>query len=79
MARRNRNKYAALAAARRGNWAAAVQHDHLDLLDEAMLTDVFNMARRHPRSDERDQAMDVLRDELKRREIDAAHALEMGR
>lgn len=76
---RNRNIYAALAAARRGDWANVVAPDNLDLLDEQMLLNVISMAQRRPRSGERDEAITVLRDELERRRIDAAHAMEMGR
>lgn len=80
MPRRNRNIYAALAAARRGDWAAVMQPDNLDLLDERMLNQVLGQARNHPdRSSARQAAINAVLDELHRCQIDAAHAEEMGR
>lgn len=77
---RNRNRYAALAAARRGDWAAMTKEDHLDLLDVDMLNMVISQALRHPdRSAERAHSVAVLREEIHRREIDAVHAEEMRR
>lgn len=77
--RRNRNRYAALAAARRGDWAAMTKEDHLDLLDVDMLNMVISQALRHPKSAGRAHSVAILREEIRRREIDAAHTEEMRR
>lgn len=75
-----RNKYAALAAARQGDWAAVMQLDNLDLLDERMLRQVLQQVYQHSdRGPEQQNAISVLRDEIRRCAIDAAHAQEMGR
>lgn len=74
---RNRNRYAALAAARRGDWPA-IKDDTLDLLELKGLAQVEGAARQHPRSPERDAALALIRDEIMRREIDAAYAAERG-
>lgn len=80
MAKRNRDRYAAIAAARRGDWAAVMEPDNLDLLDERMLNQVLEQIRNHPdHSAARKAAVTAILDELERCRIDAAHAEEMGR
>ncbi len=73
--KRNQDRYAALAAVRRCDWAA-VTDDTLDLLPLRHLRDLIaEMGRRG--------APDALKvrvfDEIRRAEIDEMHAVEMGR
>jgi len=73
--RRNRNRYAALAAVRRGDWEA-VTDDTLDLLTLHHLEVlVGEMQRRKPPA----WLWDRVRDEMHRAEVNAMHAEEMCR
>ena len=75
MARRNRNKYAAVAAARRGDWKA-ITDDTLDLLSSKELQVVaYELStRRAP-----EQLRLMVLDELERARIEEDHAAETER
>ena len=73
MPRRNRNRYAAIAAVRRGDWQA-VTDDTLDLLSAEQLHKLLSeMGRRKAPA----CLIQRVVGERKRAEIDEMHALEM--
>lgn len=77
MTRRD-DRYAAFAAAKRGHFAA-VTPDMLDLLNQRNLQQLQTRLGYLPVSPEREAAMALVRDEMRRRVIDAVHAEEMKR
>ena len=73
MPRRNRNRYAAIAAVRRGDWKA-VTDDTLDLLSAVQLHELSSEMGRHKAPD---WLLQKVADERKRAEIYEMHAMEM--
>lgn len=77
MTRKN-NRYAAFAAAKRGN-LAEVTEDMLDLLETRQLQQLQTRLGYVPASPEREAAMEMVREEMRRRRIDVDHAMDMRR
>lgn len=75
MSRRN-DRYAAFAAAKKGDFAA-VTSETLDLLNTKNLQSLQTRLGYQPASPERQAAMALVREEMRRRQIDADHAAEM--